>query len=83
MIPYSIYFRNRQDDYTYIVYYVIYICTYVIYIYPYIYIYGYIYMCVFDRGNILCLDMFGMRSSAFTKNLARVLILYLSPLVAD
>ena len=40
-------------------------------------------VCVFDRGNIPCLDMFGMRSSAFTKNLARVLILYLSPLVAD
>ena len=49
----------------------------------YIYIYINIGVCVFDRGNILCLDMFGMRSSAFTKNLARVLILYLSPLVAD
>ena len=61
----------------------IYICTYVIYIYIHIYIWIYIYVCVFDRGNILCLDMFGMRSSAFTKNLARVLILYLSPLVAD
>ena len=47
------------------------------------YIYKYRCVCVFDRGNILCLDMFGMRSSAFTKNLARVLILYLSPLVAD
>lgn len=24
-------------------------------------------MCVFDRGNILCLDMFGMRSSFLQK----------------